>query len=129
MAALNHVCMWTNHGWEKITVEKATKLFPHTVEKKSGLFMCELCGQGVIFSRGKKKIAHFKHSRGEAEKNCPERTFSNANFDYRELVLKKAKLPLKIINSSAGIELYIGFPQFPTELLEDEFEIVIGAKG
>lgn len=45
MASLTHVCMWSDHGWKRITAEQAARLHPGgTVSARSGLFMCELCG-------------------------------------------------------------------------------------
>ena len=51
MASLNHVCMWSEHGWTRVTAEEAGKLHPGgTVSALSGLFMCELCGQYVTLT-------------------------------------------------------------------------------
>ena len=48
MASLNHVCMWSEHGWVRVTAEEAAAKHPGgTVSAHSGLFMCELCGQYV----------------------------------------------------------------------------------
>lgn len=46
--ALTHVCMWSDNGWKRVTAEEAARLHPGgTVSARSGLFMCELCGQYV----------------------------------------------------------------------------------
>ena len=51
MASLTHVCVWSEHGWKKITANEAARLHPGgTVSAASGLFMCELCGQYVILT-------------------------------------------------------------------------------
>lgn len=53
MASLTHVCMWSDHGWKRITAEQAARLHPGgTVSARSGLFMCELCGQYVTLTDG-----------------------------------------------------------------------------
>lgn len=38
MASLTHVCMWSDHGWKRITAEQAARLHPGgTVSARSGL--------------------------------------------------------------------------------------------
>ena len=55
MPSLTHVCMWSEHGWKKITAYEASRLHPRgRVSAASGLFMCELCGQYVILTEGEK---------------------------------------------------------------------------
>lgn len=46
---LTHVCVWDKKGWKKITVSQAVKMTHGYggVLARSGLFMCELCGQYV----------------------------------------------------------------------------------
>ena len=53
MASLNHVCMWSEHGWVRVTAEEAAAIHTGgTVSAHSGLFMCELCGQYVTLTDG-----------------------------------------------------------------------------
>lgn len=53
MASLTHVCMWSDNGWKRITAEQAARLHSGgTVSARSGLFMCELCGQYVTLTDG-----------------------------------------------------------------------------
>ena len=48
---LTHVCMWSKHGWDPVTAEKAAHMHPGgTVAARSGLFMCSLCGQYVTLT-------------------------------------------------------------------------------
>lgn len=62
MASLTHVCMWSDHGWKRITAEQAARLHPGgTVSARSGLFMCELCGQYVTLTDGDINVRYFKH--------------------------------------------------------------------
>lgn len=78
MASLTHVCMWSDHGWKRITAEQAARLHPGgTVPARSGLFMCELCGQYVTLTDGDINVRYFKHSAYEKSKDCPERTFGS----------------------------------------------------
>lgn len=48
MASLTHVCVWSSKGWTHITPEEVARSHPGgSVSARSGLFMCELCGQYV----------------------------------------------------------------------------------
>ena len=61
--ALTHVCMWSDNGWKRVTAEEAARLHPGgTVSARSGLFMCELCGQYVLLTDGAIQTRHFRHS-------------------------------------------------------------------
>ncbi len=118
MPSLNHVCMWSEHehGWINITAEEAAQLHPGgTVHARSGLFMCALCGQYVTLTNGKIKGRYFKHSAGESNKNCDDRTFAISNSiaysGRHELPLK-----IKIINQSCFL-FEIGLIYIPDELL------------
>lgn len=53
MASLTHVCVWSSKGWTHITPEEVARSHPGgSVSARSGLFMCELCGQYVRFVDG-----------------------------------------------------------------------------
>lgn len=52
---LNHVCQWKDKGWKKITIQQVAKEAPYGVSAKSGLFMCEVCGQYVTLASGNVK--------------------------------------------------------------------------
>ena len=99
MATLNHVCMWSGRGWTPITAEKAAGLHPYgTVSAKSGLFMCELCGQYVTLIDGDRMVRHFRHSAAEKSKDCPERTFGAGYVVYYKS--NEYDLPLRLVNIS-----------------------------
>ncbi|MDO5139643.1 MAG: hypothetical protein Q4D71_14430, partial [Oscillospiraceae bacterium] len=75
VASLTHVCIWSDTGWKRITAEEASRLHPGgTVSARSGLFMCELCGQYVLLTDGYIRDRYFRHSSAETSKDCPERT-------------------------------------------------------
>ena len=84
MASLTHVCVWSSKGWTHITPEEVARSHPGgSVSARSGLFMCELCGQYVRFVDGDIQTPHFRHSAYEESKNCPERTFGpGGNYTY-----------------------------------------------
>lgn len=125
VASLQHVSMWTSHGWQYITVEEADQLHPGgTVSASSGLFICELCGQYVTFTKGNKNKRYFKHSRGDKEKDCPERKY--AQGQYRTFSEKSHKLPIRIKienNKLTGFEM--GFIRLPHGSLTHDFKILI----
>lgn len=69
MASLTHVCVWSSKGWTHITPEEVARSHPGgSVSARSGLFMCELCGQYVRFVDGDIQTPHFRHSAYEESK-------------------------------------------------------------
>ncbi len=125
MASLTHVCMWQNNGWKRITATEAARLHPGgTVSAHSGLFMCDLCGQYVLFTSGDSNIRHFRHSSSEKSKDCPERRFGpNVLITYGS---EEHDLPIKITNITPdSFSLAIGFVQVPKALLTANTRIEI----
>ena len=124
MASLTHVSMFDKDGWRHITAEEASELHPGgTVSAHSGLFVCELCHQYVTLTDGDIRIRYFKHSRGEADKNCPERTFGTGYTStfypgYHEL-------PIRIVVSPSSFTFELGLIQVPSELLDKKLCIEI----
>lgn len=115
---LTHVCMWTDeHGWKKVTAKEADKIHPGgSVSAKSGLFMCELCGQYVSLTNGRIRERYFKHSKDEESKDCPERIFgSTVNSTFQA---GAHELPIRInIISQKCFRFEIGFLTVPHNLL------------
>ena len=131
MSSLTHVCMWMNNRWESITAEQAAKQHPGgTVSARSGLFMCELCGQYVILTDGDIRGRYFKHSAYEKSKDCPHRTFGKdyiISYDVRE-----HELPLRIrYIAPDSFRFEIGLIQAPISSLSKNFrlEIIPGEKS
>lgn len=105
LTALTHVLMVGENGWEKATVEKASFIYPNTVSADSGIFMCDLCGQPVAFSRGGKKARYFKHKK-DVDARCDEKVQCK---DKRKFLLDRIELPLRIkLNEYNGFTLEIG---------------------
>ncbi len=117
MAALTHVCMWSEHGWVHVTATEAARLHPGgTVSARSGLFMCSLCGQYVILTDGRERDRYFKHSASEASKDCPERTFGPGYAVPR--LSGEHELPIRIQNiSSSDFALELGLLYVPSSIL------------
>ena len=124
---LTHVCMWSNHGWKHITASEAARMRPGgTVSARSGLFMCDLCGQYVTLTSGDIRDPYFKHSSEEKSKDCPERTFGVAtSYDFKADV---HDLPIRIrIVDQKLFNLEIGFIGIPASIIgkRDSRKIII----
>lgn len=129
MASLNHVCMWSDNGWKRITAEKAAELHPGgTVSSHSGLFMCELCGQYVSLTDGEVKTRHFRHSAFEKSKNCPERlSGAGCLVSYSP---QEHELPICItVEPSSSFRFELGLIRAPISSLKKNFRVKIKPKG
>lgn len=115
MASLTHVCIWSEHGWKRITAEEAAARHPGgTVSAHSGLFMCDLCGQYVTLTDGEQRTRYFRHSAYETSKDCPERTFGPG---YTPKATPGAhELPIRLADISS-FSLELGMLLVPPELL------------
>ena len=116
---LNHVSLWdsSKKGWRRITIQEATRMTQGRVSAKSGLFMCELCGQYVSLTDGIIREPYFKHSKEEESKDCPERTFASGthNVHYKMDENKKG-LPIRLSISNDKIFFEIGFTNIPEKI-------------
>lgn len=116
MPSLTHVCMFSEHGWREITAQKAGEIYPDTVSAVSGIFMCNLCHQYVYFSNPKEKERYFGHTK-EADKSCPERTFSfRTDIDSRS---EKHDLPIRLKLLPSDFELELGLLGVPASDLQE----------
>lgn len=116
MAALNHVCVWSSTGWKRITVEEVLGEKPYGgISARSGLLMCELCGQYVTLANGPKIQPYFKHSRSEDDKSCEERTFGNGGT-YRRYDIQPHELPLRLKYTMNSISLEVGLLSLSAEV-------------
>ena len=62
MGSLTHVCVWSSKGWTHIAPEEVARSHPgESVSARSGLFMCELCGQ-YAKSYAVQKILNSRHN-------------------------------------------------------------------
>ena len=130
MASLTHVCMWSDNGWKRVTAEEADLLHPGgTVSAHSGLFMCELCGQYVAFTKKSSKcVRHFMHSKKEESKNCPERIFGPGY--YKSYEPQEHGLPIRITSiSSTSFCFEIGLIKAPVYSLSSDFRLEIKPCG
>lgn len=118
---LTHVCMWTEKGWKRITAQEAGCIYSEgSVSSKSGLFMCDLCGQYVSLINGDIRC-YFKHSKGEKNKDCPERKNGlNVSSTFQAGV---HELPIRVkIISQNRFCFEMGFLKVPDNFLEKKEE-------
>ena len=118
---LTHVCIWSKNGWKRISIGEASRMHPYgSVSAKSGLFMCELCGQFVTMTQANIRDSYFKHSSYEDEKNCPERSFGSSGWEstYNTLHLDTRGMPIKLALYGNSFKIQIGFSVLPEHLLD-----------
>lgn len=116
MPSLTHVRMFSKHGWQEITAQEAGEIYPDTVSAAGGIFMCELCHQYVYFSNPREKVRYFGHTK-EADKSCPERTFSSrTDIDSHS---EKHDLPIRLKLLPSDFELELGLLGVPTSALSE----------
>lgn len=115
---LSHVAMWSEHGWKHVTVDEAIALNPHgRVSSRSGLFMCELCGQYVTLTNGDVYQRYFKHSSYETSKDCPDRKLASGSASYTYNP-KDYCLPIRISDlTPSGFSLEIGLLKVPENII------------
>lgn len=127
---LTHVCMWSGHGWKRITAPEAARKFPCGISASSGLFMCDICGQYVTLASGSIRDPYFKHSSEEKSKDCPERTLgSNYSYGFNE---QAHDLPIRLrVKSNNSFELSLGFMALPPSIIgkRDGRKISIQGRG
>lgn len=105
MGALNHVLMICDKGWKKVSVEEASKIYHDTVSASSGVFMCDLCGQPVTFTKGEKNARYFRHTK-DADAYCPEKIVGTGAPKYD---INNLGLPIRLVNvSREGFGFEIG---------------------
>ncbi|MGI6788446.1 MAG: hypothetical protein ACOX4X_02935 [Aminobacterium colombiense] len=114
---LEHVSMWQNGvGWKRITAEKASHFFSYTVPADTKCFICDLCHNYVTFVNQGQMRCHFKHSRGDINKECDDRS---QNFSRREEERLRSTItyPLKIHLNATSFFLEIGFLPLPFRIM------------
>ena len=127
MGALNHVLMICEKGWKKVTVEEAGRIYHDTVSASSGVFMCDLCGQPVTFTKGEKNARYFRHTK-DADAYCPEKIVGIGVPKYD---LNNLGLPIRLVNVNRdrfGFEIGIINPKH-IDFTNEQGQIKIFCEG
>lgn len=104
---LTHVSMWTDNGFQPTTPNQAAKIHPYGASSRSGLFVCRLCGQYVSFVQNSYNTHFFKHSRGEEDKDCSERSIGASGSVT--IKMKQQSLPIRLtVHSANSFSLALG---------------------
>lgn len=75
--------MVTENGLESVTAKEVIKRYPGIDGRAAARnFLCEFCNNFVTLAQGTKREPFFKHSRGDIDKACPDR--SDAIPGYQE---------------------------------------------
>lgn len=67
--------------WVRTTAAAMDREYDYSVSVSSRTFRCYNCFQYVTFVKGTEyRISHFKHSRGEEDKDCEDRSTGTGGF-------------------------------------------------
>lgn len=116
---LTHICTWEDGKWRRTNAEEASIRFPYSVSSNHKCFICELCGQYVSFTGPGKYARHFKHNKGEEDKECEERS---TNYSTTPLKVTDIMLPIKMVIKKDNCEFFIGISPIKKDLLNKHFE-------
>ena len=109
--------VWTQDQtgeWVRTTAAAMDREYDHTVPVYSHTFRCYNCFQYVTFVKGNEyRISHFKHSRGEEDKDCEDRSFGSGGYTYGSGVTDVPD-PMRIQFDGNRAYLEIGF--FPVSV-------------
>ncbi len=104
--------VWTQDRtgeWVRTDAAKTDHEYNNTVSVSSRMFRCYNCFQYVTFVKGNEyRISHFKHSRGEEDKNCEDRSFGAGGYVYGSGVTDVPD-PMRIQFDGNRAYLEIGF--------------------
>ncbi len=114
-----------NHSWKAIGASEAYELMGKTgVPIDQRMFICNLCGQFVTLVAGDKQVPHFRHSKGESDKECKERTFASKPREYSA---NAHSLPIRIVKEqySNKYRFDLGLIRIPFTEFHPDFGIKI----
>ena len=113
--------VWTQDSsgeWVRTTAAEMDREYEYTVSVSSHTFRCYNCFQYVTFVKGTKyRISHFKHSRGEDDKACEDRSTGTGGYAYGKEITDVPD-PMRIQFDGSRAYLEIGF--FPVSALTIE---------
>lgn len=95
--------------WIRTTASETDKYFKYSVCANSNMFRCYKCFQYVTFVKRTDCVSsHFKHSRGETNKNCEDRSGSSSVDSPHSTPLPE--FPLKLTMDGPSASLSMGIP-------------------
>ena len=104
--------VWTqdNKGeWVRTTASAMEKVYPYGASAASHIFRCYNCFQYVTYVKGNQNIIyHFRHSSGEENKDCEDRTFGTGGYVYG-IGMTDVPDPMRIQLDGSRAYLEIGF--------------------
>lgn len=115
---LTHVCIWKENEWRPISAEKAAREYKRGVNAQSGIFHCSLCGKNVLLAYGSVNIPHFRHSSGDDDKNCPERTLNLGAGQPTHTNPRTLPLPIRFIVDGSHVRFELGLIAPPEGILD-----------
>ena len=80
MALTNVAIRRADGKWYPISAEQAAWEFPFGISVTEKRLKCMKCGHYISFVNSKNKKPHFKHSRGDYDKKCDERSEYDENY-------------------------------------------------
>ena len=100
--------------WVRTTAAAMDHAYNYSVPVSSHAFRCYSCFQYVTFVKGNgARISYFKHSRGEEDKDCEDRSFGTGSYTYGS-GLTDVPDPMRIQLEGNRVFLEIGF--FPVSV-------------
>lgn len=114
---LTHVQMFDDlsNCYVDITIDEATKLFPHKVSAHSNIFLCSLCGGAVLLTDEGQVERHFRHApipgyeSLDSDYYCQERTpYNKIEFKQPESYSSHV-MPMLIKLQNGQCEIFLGF--------------------
>ena len=126
--------VWTQDQtgeWVRTTATAMDREYDYTVSVSSHTFRCYNCFQYVTFVKGNvDRISHFKHSRGEEDKNCEDRSIGTSGYTYGSGVTDVPD-PMRIQLDGNRAYLEIGFFPVPAATIEKAIQehMVIRIRG
>lgn len=104
--------VWTQDRtgeWVRTTATAMDREYDYTVSVSSRTFRCYNCFQYVTFVKGNEyRISHFKHSRGEEDKDCEDRSTGTGGYVYGTGITDVPD-PMRIQLDGSRAYLEIGF--------------------
>ena len=126
--------VWTQDHtgeWVRTTASAMDRVYENGVSASSHAFRCYNCFQYVTFVKGNEdRISHFKHSRGEEDKNCEDRSLGTGGYTYGNDVTDVPD-PMRIQFDGNRASLEIGFFPVSADIINQAIQenVMIRIRG